>query len=140
MQITVNFNQHDDMFWVDEATGFQCAIIRVLQSGLGHLCGYVQIPEDHPAFRLDYSDELLEHISVHGGITWASGLLPSDAAPNGWWLGFDCAHSGDALPLAKAVSSYETIRDMNYVISECQALAEQLAAMRVSNKETIDEN
>lgn len=35
----------DQLEWIDTESGYQCAIIRVSHSG--HLCGYVQVPEDH---------------------------------------------------------------------------------------------
>jgi hypothetical protein len=33
---------------------------------------------------------------VHGGLTFTGPLL-IEGAPWGWWLGWDCAHAGDAL-------------------------------------------
>ena len=55
-----------------------------------------------------------------------------------WWLGFDCAHLGDAMPgmnefreatRISALSERETYRTLAYVKGEVEGLARQLAAM-----------
>lgn len=48
-----------------------------------------------------------------------------------WWLGFDCAHSGDHCPkfagiLPRSLTSGETYKDQAYVEAECRKLAKQL--------------
>lgn len=124
----------------------------VLDTGTGHHCGYVQIPEDHPWYGVYYNGKTAEErelgkawmfavaadskareaagdpdhflnalnahpspnreiayeetvegmVSVHGGITFseltnfAQVLDQGDGIPEGWWIGFDCAHAGDA--------------------------------------------
>ena len=91
-------------------------------------------PEDNSPVRLDC------YIDVHGGITYAGeGDYPvkSDL----WWFGYDCAHAGDAKDMnaiqderlreiEKNFSNYGVVRTLDYCISECKNLAEQLAKIR----------
>lgn len=47
-----------------------------------------------------------------------------------WWLGFDCAHSGDICPSYERGTSYEdSYKDFRYVTNEVTELAAQLAAL-----------
>jgi hypothetical protein len=67
---------------------------------------------------------------VHGGLTYAEDCVPCEAASALWWFGFDCAHAGDLVPsLAERDYSHEgeIYRDQQFVVSETQALAAQLA-------------
>lgn len=92
-----------------------------------HLCGYVVITEDNKFWYKDY-DEIPVH--VHGGLTYAS----SDDNKN-WILGFDCAHSGDLVPSFRKIylnDDNDIYRDKEYVISECESLADQLAEWSIS--------
>jgi hypothetical protein len=95
-------------------------------------------------------------VAAHGGLTFASACQPHPDGPqfgvchiaqpgrpdNVWWLGFDCAHAGDLSPgrvadlrehgLAHLVTcwpldSYDTYRDLDYVVAEVTSLATQLA-------------
>lgn len=48
-----------------------------------------------------------------------------------WWLGFDCAHSGDLSPSyghLRRYSSDETYKPISFVEMECRSLAKQIAA------------
>lgn len=56
---------------------------------LGHWCGYVVIPEDHPMANGSRDEEL----DVHGGVTFHSS--PEDGYVT---LGFDAGHAGDEIP------------------------------------------
>lgn len=113
-----------------ETDGLRCHVI--LHPSLGHRCGYVGVPVEHPWFGKGYDDCLLgeicpvaaqqeadsdgyyshyEHtpgsrVEVHGGLTYAG------KEADGWWyFGFDCAHSGDApSPEAQA----ENLRRMGF--------------------------
>lgn len=122
--------------WVEGR--YDCLVVR--HATLGHLCGYVRVPEDHPWHGLGYDDEvpgppkeldddlpveqamddhgpinvfiaMLEGVDegghrltctlggqcpVHGGLTFAGRMDWLNGAP-GWWIGFDCAHAGDAV-------------------------------------------
>jgi len=136
---------------------------------MGYRCGYVQIPEGHYLYEKGYS-EALESPSVdilmdaeigrrgivpifcwdgetmtmdilfdvHGGITF-SGELPGET---GYWIGFYCAHDGDAsapwlatreyksLPVWSAISVWPAIggivRSEGYVMAECKSLINQI--------------
>lgn len=76
-------------------------------------------------------------ISVHGGLTFASG--PVDWLPainHAWWFGFDCGHAGDITPRSfkEGWCTEGVYRDIAYVREQVKGLAEQLA--RYSNQET----
>ena len=110
-------DEPDKAVWVDEDTGLDCMLVR---SRLGNLCGYVGVPEGHPFHGTHYSkclehgdacEDRYEHLSVHGGLTYAAGCaetddpskhvchIPQAGRPtNVWWFGFDCAHYRDLVP------------------------------------------
>jgi hypothetical protein len=123
----------------------------VVNNGLGYLCGYVLIPENHPwhGENPDFVDRQMRR-RVHGGITYSSSGL-YDLPPGGrkaWWVGFDCAHFGDA-PNPDLLDSYfdapglyekrtykkylekmhprlfETHKDQNYVLEQIGLLCEE---------------
>ena len=127
----------DKTQWVDEATGLDCLAVRT--PDMGHWCGYVGVPEGHPAFGVGY-DDVSPWPEVHGGLTYAAfcregeeetGVChrPFPGRPERlWWLGFDCAHSGDLSPgLNRYRRRGEIYRDLDYVRAECARLAGQLA-------------
>ena len=82
-------------------------------------CGYVVITSDNKLFGLDYDSIYSKvNISVHGGLTY------SDENDGKWIIGFDCAHAGDLCP----AFSYDGIyRTKEFVISECESLAESVS-------------
>jgi hypothetical protein len=84
------------------------------------LCGYVVITSDNKLYGLDYdSIHSKINIDVHGGLTY------SDEGEDGWVIGFDCAHAGDLCP---AFQYFDGIyRTKEYVISECEKLAEDVS-------------
>lgn len=153
-------DEPDKAQWADEATGLPCLIVR---NRAGALCGYVGVPKAHPWFGVDYDSvtphgkapEIDEHgcrvnddwVRVHGGLTFADRCQPR-AGDEGrgvchvvqpgeddeiWWLGFDCAHSGDWSPAHQALTGspifacghYEEYRTTDYVKTECALLAQQ---------------
>ena len=63
----------------------------------GHRCGYIKMLPGHPWHGVEH-DEIEHSVMVHGGLTFSESDVPCDkaGADNGWWLGFDCAHGGDA--------------------------------------------
>lgn len=66
---------------------------------MGHLCGYVLIPEGHPLHATTViGDYDAPCVDVYGGLTWA-GKLPHH---EGIWLGFDCAHVDVTVPAMAA--------------------------------------
>lgn len=118
----------------------------------GHLCGYICIPKDHPWNELGWDNifSLENPPQVHGGLTYFS------SEGTDFWIGFDCAHSGDFVPsleslkkeMMKIDSRYRkmkeeeealfsqlsikrrffenTYRNISFVINECKSLAEQV--------------
>lgn len=58
----------------------------------GHRCGYVRVPKEHPLFEKSYNDCDLD---VHGGLTF-SDYAHQEGMEEGYYLGFDCGHWGDA--------------------------------------------
>jgi hypothetical protein len=135
-------SEPDRLEWKDEKTGLPCLIVR---TGNGHLCGYVAVPPGHPLHGLGY-DACYDKadINVHGGLTYAEACqgkichVPEPGEPdNVWWIGFDCAHSGDLSPGPRAllrqrglpIASYEwndQYRTVEYVKQECKKLASQV--------------
>ena len=67
-------------------------------------------------------------IDVHGGLTYASTGAHIEKGSKLWWFGFDCSHSNDFMPASDSPFNYNgTYRDFEYVKSECESLAKQLA-------------
>ena len=130
-------HEPDKVQWIDEHTGMDCLAVR---HHSGHnWCGYVGVPPEHPDHGKDYDSVDVE---VHGGLTFADscqhredGLgichVPEDGRPdNVWWLGFDCAHSGDLCPgHSKHFPAWpgDRYRTLKYVQRECKDLALQLS-------------
>ena len=147
-------NEPDKMQFTDKVTGLPCLIVR---NHAGALCGYVGVPEGHPAYRKHYDHDTLHNINVHGGLTFADHCtkggsedrhichVPAPGEPdNVWWLGFDCAHLGDICPAMDARSRQlgfrslrvelghghkDRYRTVNYVKRQIAKLALQLNDM-----------
>lgn len=136
--------------WVDEITGLDCMIHR---APLGNLCGYVAVPPGHPCHSLDiHETHRVVDVCVHGGLTYAAACqdtgddshgichTPEPGRPRDvWWLGFDCAHHGDATPgldhtLASLgygdLGSRGEYRTFDYVLRQTVQLAHQLAEVQ----------
>ncbi|MEM7515319.1 MAG: hypothetical protein AAF368_00145 [Planctomycetota bacterium] len=120
--------------WVGTCRGFELVALR--HSGLGHWCGYLCIPEGHPLHGRDLESDDLGP-DIHGGWTWARSYLPNKKdASDGWWVGFDCAHSGDLQPGGRwrtkptPFANNSTYKTLNFVKSElfraCAELEEAL--------------
>lgn len=158
-------DEPDKVQWKDEATGLPCLAKRHPRHG--HWCGYVGVSEGHPAFEKGYDDvhdlfgpyDSDAYLSVHGGLTYADACEEGDEAASichvpepgepdhVWWLGFDCAHSGDVSPAMEARDrqKYEetgdpfwlpikypwsdSYRTLDYVRAECASLARQLTEL-----------
>jgi len=104
----------------------------ILHNDIGYRCGYIKVAWGHPWYREPYD---LIYCHCHGGLTFSE-----EDQIAGWWVGFDCAHSGDAvdfdLPgehrLLKGVlkqNDYRTIKTTEYVEKECIFLIEQAIAL-----------
>jgi hypothetical protein len=76
---------------------------------------------------------------VHGSITYSGGKDGYPVESDLWWFGYDCAHVGDAKDpsiLGEEQKEFEAryphfyddgvIRDLDYCISECESLADQI--------------
>ena len=89
------------------------------------LCGYVVITSDNELFGLDYDNIYPQiDVSVHGGLNY------SDESNGEWIIGFDCAHSGDLCPSFLQygrISDGDIYRTKEFVISECEKLAESIS-------------
>lgn len=116
--------------WIDEDTDYKCRISR--HEDLGHLRGYVGIPKSHPLYGKHYSDDEIENLDAHGGLTH-SGEDQDDK--DTWWFGFDCSHAGDLSPLLLMVlvekgrynlDRKEVYRTWEYVEREVRELSAQL--------------
>lgn len=134
MCLPIAINRPADVLAKDEHFGFQWVIVH---NGIGYRCGYVRVPLGHPWHGKGWSDDGIEDVSVHGGITYAEADMPCDAPgpDTDWWLGFDCAHAGDApdpaLPQNRIgrlmLSSRNVVRSQAYVEAECLSLCKQAA-------------
>jgi hypothetical protein len=141
-------SEPDKAQWIDAATGLDCLIHR---GPSGALCGYVGVPPGHRFHGSDYSAVLFDtedgdssYPEVHGGLTFSDSCaettredgrgichIPEPGRPaDVWWLGFDCAHSGDLCPSYDRSWEYGTYRDLEYVKREVESLARQLAAVK----------
>ena len=97
------------------AEGYRCEIKR--HPELGHLNGYIYLPDTHPDFGKGYDDV---EVSVHGGLTYSDGGK----------FGFDCGHGGDLTPafenmLKPELSTGDVYRNMAYVERQLRSLAKQ---------------
>ena len=108
----------------------------IVNNGIGYRCGYLRVLPGHPWFGKHY-DAI--NADVHGGLTFAQHGTTCDSHPGEaeWWVGFDCAHGGDAQDpslmkspedLRRAFSG-ETVKSSLYVLTELHKLAEQAAEM-----------
>jgi hypothetical protein len=71
---------------------------------------------------------------AHGGLTYSGSGYP--VASDGWWFGFDCAHSGDAqIDPDDRWPSGGVVRSEEYVVDECERLAAQISEMFPDTKE-----
>ena len=106
----------------------------VMHNNAGFRCGYVKVKPGHPWHGQEPS------ATVHGGITFAEADVPcGNGDDNGWWVGFDCAHLGDApdplLPGSSASIAWdETVRDQEYVEEECRSLCKQANSVNQSKR------
>jgi hypothetical protein len=72
--------------------GLLCTVVLAREGA--YRCGYVRVPPGHPLHGKGYDDP---NVEVHGGLTFAEIEECKDHEDGqGWWFGFDCAHSADA--------------------------------------------
>lgn len=154
MCLSIKVNRPDHVLSEGKHSGFKWITVH---NGGGSRCGYIRIPKGHPWHGIHYNNI---DADVHGGLTFAEAdepcELPGD--DDAWWIGFDCAHLGDApdpdLPNFRdvnrelGVSVYrlfsdilgsevdigmngDTIRTQEYVEAECKSLCEQAFSVKV---------
>jgi len=122
-------NEPDFEEWVDKDTGYTCRVKRN-ESTLS-LCGYVAVPIGNKVRGMNYQDAEEVGVYAHGGLTFG------DKMDGRKWFGFDCAHSGDLVPMfhmRRVVegSDYpdiveETYRTFDWVKKETAKLADSIA-------------
>jgi hypothetical protein len=117
--------------WIDKATGYRCRVKRNMDT-LG-LCGYVSVPIGHKVRGMTYQDANEVGVHAHGGLTFG------DTMDGRKWFGFDCAHSGDLVPIfhmRQIASGYPAdltaltkgeYRTFDWVKEETTKLADSLA-------------
>lgn len=107
--------------------GYSCYILRIAK--MGHLCGYVALPAEE--FELIDIDS----IQVHGGIT-AAGDGSDYTLTAARVIGFDCAHSGDHIPILGMPQSKNTVyRTIEFVTQELHSLVKQIKAQLAAVRE-----
>lgn len=112
--------------------GFDAAIIR--HPSMGHLCGYVGVPEGHLLFGKSY-DDANRDVDVHGGLTYGGmGNAEVGENPAYWYFGFDCAHCYDLVPsMLKYGPEHDAIyRDIAFVKQHVTRLSTALALAKAA--------
>jgi hypothetical protein len=150
--------------------GFTAVV--VFHNTLFHRCGYIGLPIEIANKIMNNEDnEFMDmDLDVHGGITYESPEqgYPIETDEPFYWIGFDCGHLGDSKDFEAAdaymeagmnitQSDYDanvkyfhpsgTIKTLDYVVSECNGLSEQIANLRdytypednVSKQDVINE-
>ena len=128
-------NEPDRIEW--EASGYPALIVR---NHTGALCGYVGVPNGHPAYGKGY-DEIPVY-EVHGGLTYTDRCcgpichVPKPGESDDvWWVGFDCQHGMDDAPglmryemrgPARHYPRLGTYKTVDYVRAEVEKLALEL--------------
>lgn len=119
-------NEPDRLEW--RHNGTPCLMVR---NRFGVWCGYAAVPPGHPLYGVPY--QALSRIEVHGQLTYSDMCqgdvchVPAPGEPDDvWWLGFDCGHVFDRMPVLEDYGSWGTYRDLEYVKRETEALADQI--------------
>jgi len=127
------------------AYGLQCLAIRDMK--LGSWRGFVGLEKSHKGYSQSHA-ELLEsgwmpNLEVHGTLTFA-GKLPAkykELNKSTWWVGFECSHGTDYLPLVKvdqsspfytSLRSQQVYKNIHFVRKQTNQLAKQL--LRINRK------
>lgn len=109
----------------------------IILTNNGYRVGYVGVPLEHVA--ANRSSDTLYSFSVYGGVTFAGHPIFAEASNSRWYIGFDCAHLGDAADEGALLSygmdcttygfrtqEYSTIRTLDFCIDQCNLLSAQL--------------
>ena len=122
---------------------------QITKTARGYRCGYVKVKPGHPWFGKQYDFDLTD-VDVHGRVTFTEfgTACPTHEAEEEWWIGFDCAHGGDAPDPELSERSVDSVLDnpllsifglsdigdnghvwsQAEVIEECKSVCEQAAA------------
>lgn len=125
---------------------------RTLDQGYGPVDLFMHIVGG--AKSMDDATPICLALHVHGGCNYAEDHIPHSEPDGHWWFGFDCMHAGDLMPgnpnhdelMNQMIDSMPehvratmrdivfrknrgVYRDRQYVVSECQSLADQLNAV-----------
>lgn len=135
MCLSIAVRRPDLVLEEGEFLGFQYTITH---NGNGYRCGYVRVPIGHPWHSKEYNDV---DADVHGGLTFFEADMPCNKVGDDtdWWVGFDCAHAGDALDLSlmschkeksiysvyQSMASDGEVRTTEYVRQQCINLCDQ---------------
>jgi hypothetical protein len=122
----ITVERPDDLIRKGEHAGYRWEVV---VNHFGCLCGYARVPRGHPWHGVAYDDV---DASVHGGLTFGGHDVDcgKEEDGEGYWVGFDCAHAGDAplfpplFPLLPNMMLGQ-VRDAGYVESECIRLCKQ---------------
>ena len=90
-----------------------------------HPNAYIKIPKSHPYYKKDYR-EIDNKYLVHGGFTFSGEDLDKRyGLPEGWYLGWDYAHSTDFINLpSHQLNGFRwTIKDIE---KECKEVIDEL--------------
>jgi len=109
----------------------------------GFRCGYVEVPKSNSLYKQNNCSDIVNILIVHGGVSFSGYFSEFKKQKNenfpltGWWIGFDCDHYGDKSD-SSITTNWEyhyflsefqesgTIKTKEYVIEECEQLAEQI--------------
>lgn len=97
----------------------------VYSQNMFHWCGYIGIPKGHPFYSKGYNDL---NVVCHGGLTFA-GFFDNDRADKDrlFFIGFDCAHSGDICSFSTMFNNTDVYRDLQYVKNQCRKIVDQIS-------------
>lgn len=136
MCLSVAIERPDDVLASGHHSGHEWMVVH---NGRGYRCGYVKVGPGHPWFGKGWDDDVVDAIGVHGGVSFAEiDVHCGKGGPDdGYWIGFDCNHAGDAadpsLPGAcPRMIEFEqgfgipyAVRSQEYVEGQCRSLCEQ---------------
>lgn len=107
--------------------GIEALIMR--STWYGGLCGYIGVPEGHPAYE---NRSVWEEVDdVHGGWTrFDADNFLTRTKKGLYWVGFDCNHSGDYKPYRDdEAGDPESYRNMEFVTAELERVRDRLLEM-----------
>lgn len=106
---------------------------RIVSRGL-HPCAYVELPEGHKYYGLDYNDI---PVDCHGSLTYSYIYVDGLFSGTGWWIGWDYAHSGDytGLNLCEHWKKWTTAE----ILEEVKQVIDQLLTMKTCDPSECDD-